>query len=788
MTISSSRWAALLGLALVTGAGMAACSAASGGTGDSSHGAGSSNGGSGGSQSAAGTGGSAASFVGSSGTGGTAAQAFDVAPTSLQTITVTAGQTTPAVKYDATSNKAPINVGWGVDKGNVGTIPAGPSSTGVFTPSGTAGGLVTVSASLDGKSVTRQVMVELTATQNGPNMTAGEQAQIAGTVGQLTAGGGVGGVGGEGLGPAVTDMPTLTALGSPTGNGAAQALTFVYPYDKTVWPRGLLAPLLMWTWSIGDADAIQISLQTKSGSFSWTGTFGRPAILQQTNGAFVRHPIPQDVWDMATNSAGGKADPLTVSLTVARGGMAYGPITETWTIAEARLSGTIYYNSYGTNFAQNSYPDTSIGTGQPFGGAVLSIRVGDTAPKLVAGTSTTGTNTGCRVCHSVAADGSRLVVQHGDNGYVQSSAYDLGASSATEHVMTHEAKYPAMAPNGTAALTSSGLLLPLPNDATPVSIQGLSGYATLDNPTWSIDGRLISFAQIASQQLYVMSFDLKSRTFSNATLVDDDSGKPAGTAPSWPAFFPDGKSLVFHHQTHPSVESFDVGQVITRSGSRAQIYWTSVKSSKDVTPLDNLNGVGYLPTLATPVKMSCLNDGTYQVGGITPDHVDDVDMNYEPTVNPAASGGYAWVVFTSRRMYGNEAVIPPFCSDPRSANLVTNITTKKLWVAAVDLTQAPGKDASHPAFYLPAQEILAGNSRGFWVLDPCKADGQSCTTGDQCCDGFCEPNGAGGALVCSTMPPGSTCSGVGDKCTTAADCCDPNVACIGGFCAVKSPP
>ena len=45
---------------------------------------------------------------------------------------------------------------------------------------------------------------------------------------------------------------------------------------------------------------------------------------------------------MATNTAGGPTlnnvpDQLTVSLTVAKGGMAYGPITETWTVAQGSL-------------------------------------------------------------------------------------------------------------------------------------------------------------------------------------------------------------------------------------------------------------------------------------------------------------------------------------------------------------------------------------------------------------------------------------------------------------------
>ena len=92
-----------------------------------------------------------------------------------------------------------------------------------------------------------------------------------------------------------------------------------------------------------------------------------------------------------------------------------------------------------------------------------------------------------------------------------------------------------------------------------------------------------------------------------------------------------------------------------------------------------------------------------------------------------------------------------------------------------------GSDPSHPAFYLPAQEITAGNSRGFWVLDPCKADGASCMSGDQCCNGYCEP-GATGALVCSNTPPTSTCAGLMERCMVTPDCCDANAQCINGYC------
>jgi hypothetical protein len=735
---------------------------------------------------------------------------FAITPAGVQTITVAAGQSAPTVSFTATLSGSPVNAGWNVDRGDLGTVTAGPSSTSTFTPSGATGGMVTVTAGFSGKIATAQVFIKLTAHQSGANPSnAGEALQIATSPAQLTAGGGVGGVGGEGLGGPVTDGPTLSALGTPSGDGSAQGLTFIYPYDKTVWPRGMLAPLLMWQWSYGDADAIQISLTTTSGSFSWTGTFDRPTILT-TGQDFIRHPIPQDVWAMATNTAGGptpsgKPDDLTVSLTVAKAvtndgsstEVGFGPISETWPVAPGGLPGIIYYNSYGTQLALNS--GGAVGGNNMFGAAVLSIHVGDTGPQLVAGTN--GGSAQCRVCHSVAAGGSRLIVQHGDNNDVTSSEYDLTTAGAVETVLaTNSAYFPGMYPDGSMALTEPGQILPLPNDSVLPTVNGLSAVATdVGTPSFSPDGTLVAFNPMAgpgvttpTQQVWVMAFNAATLTFSAPTLVADDTGQPAQTRPGWPAFFPDGKSLVYHQQTVAGSDGNSNGALYTRKGCKAQIAWTSATDATHVTPLNELNGMDstghvYLPQLPQPISLTCTGDGV-QVGGINPSHEDDVDLNYEPTVNPEASGGYVWVVFTSRRMYGNEATIPPFCSDPRGVDLIKNITTKKLWVAAVDLGATPGTDASHPAFYLPGQELLAGNSRGFWVLDPCRSDGQSCQSGDQCCNGYCEPQGDGGALICANTPPNNACSVLNNKCTMAADCCVSTNQCVNGFCTQSSIP
>jgi hypothetical protein len=207
--------------------------------------------------------------------------------------------------------------------------------------------------------------------------------------------------------------------------------------------------------------------------------------------------------------------------------------------------------------------------------------------------------------------------------------------------------------------------------------------------------------------------------------------------------------------------------------------------------LDALNGkagaASYLPTGPNNHGIAGAHDprSSYDETGL-----DDTTLSYEPTVLPIVAGGYAWVVFTSRRLYGNQLTAVPWQSWPQDYD-TTNLgqaTVKKLWVAAIDLGGNATADVSHPAFYLPAQEILAGNSRGFWVLDPCKGNGSSCQTGDQCCNGFCESGGDAGAeagsLVC-TSGTATACSAVQEKCTKASDCCDTSNTCTNGFCAAQ---
>ena len=749
---------------------------------------------------------------------------LDVQPSALQTITVQRGQNMPPVAYTATLHGVPVSVAWSVDRGDVGAMPAAPAASAPFTPTGVTGGMVEVRARMGTITITRQVFVKLTAgTQNGADPgNAAEQKQIATDVPSLSTGGGIGGVGGEGLGGPVTDPVTTMQLASPTGgSGAAQSLQLVYPYDGTVWPRGMLAPLLMWSWSQGDADAISIELSTTSGSFAWKGTFAKPAVLSQpgtpSGGTFMRHPIPQDIWTTATNTAGGttpdgKADQLTVKLVVAHNGQGFGPIAQTWTIAPARLSGTVYYNSYGTRFVKNWGGQTDT-AGHPIGAAVLGIRSGDASPHLVAGTDSPvdingipTDNSGCRVCHVVASRGRYLITQANIDDDVHSYLYDLNATDVQASALllppdgthawsglTSDGSYgltnsvdPANgansitnAPAGTATSAFYAYGTPAGSGVAAQSLAGLPSGVAAAYPSYSPDDKFITYTDATGHTgnvqgpIVAASYDGMTHAFSNLhTLVTPTTGHRVG----FPAYLPDNSAIIYEDEVRSS--STDT-VMVTRNGARGTINWVNANGTPMPVSLSQLNGVhanaSYLPTGGNQHGLGNTDAET---------SYDDTTLAYEPTVLPIVAGHYAWVVFTSRRLYGNELTTNPWASDPRSGD-ITNLaqsTTKKLWVAAIDLNAPAGSDPSHPAFYLPAQEITAGNSRGFWTLDPCRSDGASCESGDQCCNGFCEPDPTTHALVCSDT---ATCAAVQEKCKTAADCCDTTNLCTNGFCAAS---
>jgi len=689
-----------------------------------------------------------------------------------QVVTAMPG-TMPTVQYAATVNGMSVAPQWTIDRGEIGSIDV---ASGKLTASGTLGGKATITAKYFNETASTSVTVKLQQSQNGD---PGYPPPAPGP-------GGYGGVGGSGPGPGASGGQVGVLTGNPTADASVKLL---YPYDGTVWPRGLLAPLLQWNPGARNFDAVMIKLKAKN--FDYTGTFAKNAT------PFVNIPIPQQVWHTLAYSNEGKGDDVTVTLVfedISGTPTAIGPYTQTWHVAPGTLKGTVYYNSYGTALVTNSGENScatatpvancvsGTRTGPAFGAATLAIRPGTTDPVVIAGTASAN-NSGCRVCHSVSANGSSLITQHG-NSYDTSSLYALTMANA-ETTLSPATKlaYPALAPDGTwlmssvgtisgdsstRAYTTAGALL------TAQPSLGNTGWTSFGGafPTFSPDGKHFAFNYQAStggtttadkKSLAALTYDPANKVFNNYVKLHT----PATGTDVWSSFMPTNDAVIFEREIAASTK--DGGAIgFTRYNATGELWWVDLATQTAHT-LDNLNGKGYVPT--------------------TTAHPDDTIQNFEPTANPVVSGGYAWVVFTSRRMYGNVATIAPNVSDPREYHWLdpTQYTTKKLWVAAIDLNAPAGTDPSHPAFYLPAQEIIAGNARGFWTVDPCHPDGTGCETGDECCGGYCRPGGDGGALICTMQQP--MCSQEFEKCTKDSDCCGygAGITCINGLCSKSSP-
>ena len=714
-------------------------------------------------------------FVTGDGAGGFAG-ALTVTPANpVVVVTIQNGtiQTMP-VAFTASSGGHPVDAAWSIDHGELGAI----SSVGVFQASGSAAGPGTITAQYGNSLATTTVTVQILAIRSG-----GPTAAADGGVG------GFGGVGGEGPGgPA--DAGSFA--GAATAPASPQEFGFLYPYDHTVWPRGLLAPLLQWQ-TTHTAQSVFIHL--KQADYEFKGYYAFAAAL--TGVQRMRQPIDEQAWDQATHSNQG--DPLHVEVTIAAADGVFGPIAEDWTIAPAILQGTVYYGSYNTALNQES--------GNAVTGAVLAIQPGGTSPTLAV-PSLYGH---CHVCHEVSANGSTLFTNDDIHDWGFGASYDLtkGAALDTRWDSTNgnvnglgyndlvgRLTYSGVYPDGTFALANSqddfhsfggssdlfsrDTLLAIPsNGFTSIVDQAVT-------PAFSPDGRRVSFNfwQARSgadagvdagngRSLDVMDFSCGADAgsvacasppyaFSNLREIYRDANRYAG----WPSFTPDGNTVIFQSTISPSTEGSPLN---TYMSATAELMIADARVPSQFSPqrLCALNG--FRSDCQTPYLPVVTN------------HPNDTIYNYEPTVNPVATGGYYWVVFTTRRAYGNVAQGDPYESNSYSP--IDHPTTKKLWIAAIDEKATAGVDPSHPAFYLPGQELNAGNMRGYFVVAPCLPDGSACTTGDQCCNGFCRKPSDGGALACTPVVTG--CSNEYERCVQTSDCCGApqGYTCINGLCA-----
>jgi hypothetical protein len=579
----------------------------------------------------------------------------------------------------------------------------------------------------------------------------GSGGSIAGAGGMT---GGSGGSGGTGpvmdfidqcpgsLSPAVAD-------GLKKGGTPDPSMKWLYPYTQTVFPRGILPPVLQWAGPAADSVYVHI----KSNAFEYHGCFG------PTNP--LRIPLPAQVWSSVTEKASGVQDPVNVEITTGSGGRVSGPIKEVWAISPATMKGAIYYNTYGSAQAMGN-------------GAVMRIVPGAAQPQAYLFEPGIPPLGPCKSCHALSANGEAMVLARHTYpaGPYESFAFDIGANPNPNPMpmgpTLDAAGFAAVYRDGSRFMTmgSPGTTSPIPFPNGPGNVTGMEGPKTsrlfqmngmpITAPGWNVqyakmpmfspDGTKIVFNNHDVGQghsLSIMDFNPANNTFSNHVEIFRDNAK----FPGWPFFTPDNKGVVFVLGTSADYVSSHPGRIFPEP---SDLYYVDIASKQAVrmSRAGGFNGnASYLPYSPR-----------------------DEHWEYFPTVSPVAAGGYFWVFFTSRRNYGNIRVT----ENPGP------VETKQLWVTAVDINAPAGTDPSHPAFYLPGQEEGSGNVRAFAALEPCKDEGQMCKSGVDCCCGKCSDQG-----VCKCNDP--RCSKIEEACTTKADCCSPTAQCINGFCSIPGP-
>jgi hypothetical protein len=601
----------------------------------------------------------------------------------------------------------------------------------------------------------------------------------------------------------------------------------LYPYDRTVFPAGLTPPTLMWE---GKSDGAYLKLAYEALDTLQFETAAGPS----EKGELTIDPAD---WDEIVRRTQGTNLLVTLST---KSGNTVSTCNLKWKVAQGAMTGSIFYNTYDS-------PDTN-GQGAVMR---LTLGQADSETYLKYEGNTIPSAGPCISCHSVSANGASLAASlhnYVPGGWsYQASSYNVTPMVQPQPLSAlPESTFGAFTPDGSRILSIGNPECTNGSDSFPrapnnfplvpgpalaelhdtktgevVKATGLKAEWFMWMPQFAPTGDKVAFnhakmgadGKTDRRELAVMDFDAATNTFSNLRVIVSNEGPepsldyaptssgglpaPAGNGdcdtpptsnvgaipggsctgpcfPAWPFFTPDGDGVIYSMVSEPDFMSAFPGR---DTPAKSELWYVDVETMEKVR-LDTANkGLGD----------------------------EDALSNYYPTMLPVQVGGYYWMFWTSTRPWGHRdfgmstAAATP---DPTGGILTgilggggaskVNANKKRIWVSAIKpkaVTEAGLEsisDTSAPGFYLEGQ-ANSGNVRAFATLNPCQQVGTDCTSGLDCCSGYCKiPMGADkGSCV-----PDKPCSDVNEKCEDDSDCCpapegqQPRL-CLGGFCGFQ---
>lgn len=470
--------------------------------------------------------------------------------------------------------------------------------------------------------------------------------------------------GGQGV-----DSATIAAL--LRGGTRDASMRFLYPYDGTVFPRGVGAPALMWEGS--EADAVYVHLYNEQLDY-------RTCLQPDGPNALT---LPRTGWSAAEDTAATTPSRFALELTSVTDGRVSGPIAEELVIAPGELGGSILYMSYG---ATGSLVGTS---------SLQRLRPGQPPQRLL-------TPLACAGCHGVSADGS-IVAGYSDGSGAVLQVNPNGVTAVSLPALPVGAELAALVPNGSLYVAPAHPpgLGPRSNalsSQTAVLYETLTGVLVADSgiapaavtPAFSPDGQYLTFVDgaIASgRSIATMRFDATRRAASEHRVLFTDERR----YPGWPTFLPDRSAIVFA-----------LGERSDFSGDGAGLLRPiNLVPESDLYSVSTMPGAsGATRGMLTVAMGFTTGEDAAAENTYLPFGPEDLHRSYNPSVSPRSAGGFHWVLFDSMRHYGNRGI------------------KRQIWVAAIDASrQVGGALSTHPAFYLPGQEFTAGNIRPVLLRD-----------------------------------------------------------------------